>query len=212
MSGRGHVVLLGDSIFDNASYVPGEKSVLDHLGEALPAGWKTTLVAVDGASVADVHEQIERVTPDATHLFVSAGGNDVLNESPILSQDVATVGEAMLLLSLVRARFATGYLQMSAAVIRLGKPSVFCTVYDSIPGLGEAARTALATFNDVIVQAACRNRAPLIDLRMVCDEASDYSSVSEIEPSARGGAKIARVIADVATTHAFASRRTTVYP
>lgn len=212
MSSGGHVVLLGDSIFDNARYVPGEPSVLDHLGKALPTGWHATLVAVDGAPLAEVHEQLGRVRPEATHLFVSAGGNDALNESGILSEGVATVGEAMLLLSQTRARFRIGYTRMAAAVLRLGKPSVFCTVYDAIPGLGDGARTALAAFNDVIVQAAFRNRAPLIDLRLVCDEASDYSSVSEIEPSAQGGAKIAAVIADVATSHDFASRRTAVYP
>ena len=212
MSGAGHVVLLGDSIFDNAAYVPGEKSVLNHVGDALPTGWKATLVAVDGASVADVHEQIELVPPDATHLFVSAGGNDALNESGILSQRVATVGEAMLLLSQAQARFRLAYMLTAAAVMRAGKPCVFCTVYDAIPGLPEPARTALAAFNDVIVQAAFRNRTPLIDLRLVCDEASDYSTVSEIEPSARGGAKIASVIAAVATEHDFAIRRTAVYP
>jgi hypothetical protein len=33
-----HVVLLGDSIFDNAGYVPDGLSVLAHLRALLPAG------------------------------------------------------------------------------------------------------------------------------------------------------------------------------
>ena len=33
-----HVVLLGDSIFDNGRYVPGGPSVIEHLRKALPAG------------------------------------------------------------------------------------------------------------------------------------------------------------------------------
>ena len=35
----GHVVLLGDSIFDNGRYVPGEPAVIDQLRSALPKGW-----------------------------------------------------------------------------------------------------------------------------------------------------------------------------
>src|SRR3712207_2336551 len=43
-----HVVLLGDSIFDNAAYVRGGPDVIRQLQGVLPAGWKATLRAVDG--------------------------------------------------------------------------------------------------------------------------------------------------------------------
>jgi hypothetical protein len=33
----GHVVLLGDSIFDNRSYTAGAPDVITHLGSLLPA-------------------------------------------------------------------------------------------------------------------------------------------------------------------------------
>ena len=33
-----HVVLLGDSIFDNASYVPGRPAVIDQMRTSLPRG------------------------------------------------------------------------------------------------------------------------------------------------------------------------------
>ena len=45
----GHVVLLGDSIFDNARYVPGGPSVTDHLRRSLPREWQVTLLACDGS-------------------------------------------------------------------------------------------------------------------------------------------------------------------
>ena len=45
-----HIVLLGDSIFDNARYVPGGPSVIEHLRRVLPGGWRTTLLARDGAA------------------------------------------------------------------------------------------------------------------------------------------------------------------
>ena len=72
-----HVVLLGDSIFDNARYVPGGPAVVDQLRASLPGG-RATLLAVDGAVAADVPRQLAALPADATHLAVSAGGNDAL--------------------------------------------------------------------------------------------------------------------------------------
>lgn len=66
-----HIVLLGDSIFDNALYVPGGQSVLEHLRGAMPKGDKATMVALDGATVSSVFRQIERIPDDATHLVLS---------------------------------------------------------------------------------------------------------------------------------------------
>jgi len=208
----GHIALLGDSIFDNGYYVPGEPSVADQVRAALPSGWETTLLAVDGASASDVRAQLERVGAEVTHLFLSAGGNDALNESSILTEGVASVAEAEHVVARAQARFRREYEELVSSILAVGKPAVLCTVYDAIPNLGEPARVALTAFNDVILRTAFRNHTPVIDLRLVCDEDSDYSVVSEIEPSAHGGAKIAQVVADVATSHDFTSRRAVVYP
>lgn len=50
----GHVVLPGDSIFDNAAYVRGP-DMAAQLRAALPDGWRATLLAVDGAVTTCVH-------------------------------------------------------------------------------------------------------------------------------------------------------------
>jgi hypothetical protein len=52
---------------------------------------------------------------------------------------------------------------------------------------------------------------PIIDLRLLCNRPDDYSPLSPIEPSVTGGAKIARVIAEVATGHVFSHTRTLIY-
>jgi hypothetical protein len=44
-----HIVLLGDSILDNASYTSGGPDVISQVREILPKDWKATLLAVDGA-------------------------------------------------------------------------------------------------------------------------------------------------------------------
>src|SRR5260370_3972449 len=209
----GHVFLLGDSIFDNATYVRSQPSVVEHLQRALPPGWRATLLAVDGASAIDVREQLHGLHDSATHLFVSAGGNDALNASGVFSRRVQTVAEAVGLLANAQARFRKDYRDLLRALLAVGKPLTVCTIYDAIPGLGQAERAGLALFNDVILQSAVEVLAPVIDLRFVCDEAKDYSDVSPSEPSGQGGAKIAQVIAHVVAQHYFSIRRsgTTIF-
>jgi len=87
-----HLVLLGDSIFDNASYVAPGQAVIDQLRSALPDGWTARLLAVDGAMVADVHRQIDELPRDATHPLLSCGGNDALDHLLMLARPVQTVG------------------------------------------------------------------------------------------------------------------------
>ena len=49
-----HVVLLGDSIFDNQAYVNGGPDVITQLNAILPQDWKATLLAIDGNITTDV--------------------------------------------------------------------------------------------------------------------------------------------------------------
>jgi hypothetical protein len=207
----GHVVLLGDSIFDNARYVPDRLPVIEQLRQSLPNGWQATLLAIDGHIVQDVAIQLRELPKDSTHLVVSAGGNNALGEGGILIEPAETVGEALGLLHEVFVQFRDSYLGMLKALAAAEIPAAVCTIYDSIPGLGPAETAALTGFNDMILRAAFSAKLPVIDLRIVCDKQADYSQVSSIEPSAVGGAKIARVIAQIVTSHDFSKGRSEVY-
>ena len=70
-----HLVLLGDSTFDNRLYVgKGNPSIIDQLqAKANERGWKATSVAVDGHSISHIPSQLERIPEDTTHLFISIG-------------------------------------------------------------------------------------------------------------------------------------------
>lgn len=206
-----HVVLLGDSIFDNASYVPGKPAVIDQLRIGLADAGRATLLAVDGSVIEHVSEQIREVPDDATHLVISAGGNDALTESPILRERCQSVAEALELLEEARRRFRANYRAMLEAVAALGKPTAVCTVYDQIPGLESADSVALGIFNEVILREAISFGAPIIDLRLVCSRRDDFSPLSPIEPSVAGGSKITRAIKDLVRTHDFQKRSSRVY-
>src|SRR5512134_992699 len=94
-----HVVLLGDSVCDNAAYVPGGPDVVQQLRAALPDGWRATLSAVDGSVIGDVARQLATLPAGASHLVVSSGGNDALGRSGMLEEPVRSVGEAVRRLS-----------------------------------------------------------------------------------------------------------------
>ena len=68
-----HIALLGDSIFDNSSYMRGEPDVVNHLRSLLPADWRASLLAVDGSVTDDLAGQFRRVSTDVTHLVISMG-------------------------------------------------------------------------------------------------------------------------------------------
>lgn len=206
-----HVVLLGDSIFDNASYVPGRPAVIDQMRTSLPRGWRATLLAVDGAVASDVPRQLSSLPEDATHLVVSVGGNDALKNSGIIEESRLTVAQGFRKLADVQERFRRDYGQMLDAVVARGKPTAVCTIYDSVPGLVREAVTALSIFNDVILGEAFRRGLPVGDLRLICTDARDYSSLSPIEPSEGGGTKIVQLLRQILTTHDFGHGRSAVY-
>jgi hypothetical protein len=204
-----HVVLLGDSVFDNAAYVAGAPDVIKQLRSALPGNWRATLGAVDGAKIEDLPEQLGRVPRDASHLVVSIGGNDALTDAAVLDQPARSVSDALAQIAAVQGRFRDKYRAMLDGLPR--RITAVCTIYEPrFPDstLRRNAAVALTTINDIITREAFRRDLALIDLRLVCDNDEDFAN--PIEPSARGGEKIAAAIARFLTgaqssrSHVFA--------
>jgi hypothetical protein len=194
-----HLVLLGDSILDNRAYVSGGPAVIDQVSRALPPGWRTTLAAVDGATIASVRLQLKSAPTDATHLVVSAGGNDALRAASMLDEPASTIAQAVERLATLREAFALSYRALLDAVQAFPAQVAVCTIYDpnyQDPRRQRLAVTALAVLNDIILREAFTRGLPIIDLRLICNETRDYAN--PIEPSSHGGRKIAAVIADFA--------------
>jgi hypothetical protein len=190
-----HVALLGDSIFDNRTYTNGEPDVVAHLRTFLPPPWRATLLAVDGSKCRDLAKQLVLVEPDVTRVVISIGGNDVLQHADLLNFPVTSTLEALRLFGERAAAFEVDYRAAIRQALAPKRPISVCTIYNGNLGEREApiARVGLMPFNDVIVRVALEHRIPIIDLRPVCNERSDYSN--PIEPSGSGGRKIALAIA-----------------
>lgn len=193
-----HLILLGDSIFDNAAYVPGGPDVVRQTRAALPDGWRATLLAVDGATTQGVAAQLPRIPSDATHLVLSVGGNDALSASHLLYAATRSVGDSLRLLADAQDAFEQSYRVMLERVLAPGLPTALCTIYDTPSSSPDhrIVKTALALFNDRITRAAFSRSLPLVDLRLICSDDDDYAN--PIEPSVRGGEKMARAIARLA--------------
>jgi GDSL-like Lipase/Acylhydrolase family len=206
-----HVVLLGDSILDNAAYVRGGPDVVTQVRAVLP-GWKASLLAVDGSVTTDVKNQLGKLPADTTHLVVSAGGNDALGHTDILDARSRSTAETLERLAEIAIDFERRYRSMLDAVLSTRKATTICTIYyPRFPDqrLQRLSTTALTVFNDAILRAGFSAGIPILDLRLICNEDIDYANA--IEPSSHGGAKIATAIGRVLAKHDFSTRRAEIF-
>jgi len=190
-----HVVLIGDSIFDNAAYTEGGPDVVSQVRRLLPPGSEATLLAVDGATTDDVASQLSRLPKQATHLVLSVGGNNALMHLGILEAPISSMAKCVEALADISSDFERRYRLAVAACLDTALPLAVCTVYNGCfddRSFQRIASTTLTVFNDAIIRVAVQHCLPVLDLRSVCVTAEDYAN--PIEPSSVGGQKIARVI------------------
>lgn len=207
-----HIVLLGDSIFDNAPYVNVGEDVIHHMKRKTPSGWKVTLLAIDGSVTTDIHHQVQGLPEDSTHLFLSVGGNDALRNINYLSQRAQSVSEVMTAFSRLVRDFRANYVNAIKDLLIKQLPITVCTIYE--PSFEQAEQQAIATtaltfWNDVIIQTAVAYKLPIIELREIFTNKPDYAN--PIEPSAIGADKLSDHILGVVQKHDFAQTQTIIY-
>ena len=206
-----HLVLLGDSIFDNAPYVGEQPEVIVQLRTKLPVGWNATLKAIDGDKIDNVYAQLE-LPEDATHLILSVGGNNALSHLNILNENLVSSAQVFSKLADISEQFEQQYQKLLQKILSFNVPTAISTIYypnHSTIIERRIAIAALATFNDVIIRQAFGAGIPLIDLRLTCNEPQDYAN--PIEPSSIGGEKIANAIMNLVLEHNFSKPYTQVF-
>jgi hypothetical protein len=212
-----HLVLLGDSIFDNAQYTNGGPDVVSQVRRFLPSEWSASLLAIDGSTTLNIPEQMQRLPADASHLILSVGGNNALTSASKLGLSSFGFSDASTSVRLdfladISDDFEVQYRMAVDACLRSGRPLGVCTIYNGcFPDklYQRIATLALAVFNDVIFKVAIEKRLPVVDLRAVCVDAADYAN--PIEPSSIGAEKIARAIVALATGNGDHLQRTRIF-
>ncbi len=195
------LILIGDSIFDNAIYVAGGPSVSEQITIGLdPSNWTVELGAIDGATTPDVANQITADCPETAIIALSIGGNDALQHLGLLTDNNRIlISETLSKFYTIREEFRKNYQEALDYLLALGCPLIVCTIYN--PDFNRDAQTkplqftaeaALSFFNDVITQEALVRSIEIMDLRQICTESEDFAN--PIEPSCIGGQKIAEYL------------------
>jgi len=193
-----HIVLLGDSALDNGRHLnlaKGELSVEKQLLKicALPANkWDMTVLAQDGALIEDVLlRQVPLIPEGATHIVLSASGNDLLSllnhmvvANFTLRSMYSTIGAG---LSEVSDSFRT----LVRRICTLGCHLAICTLYR--PNFDHFFFKSFATFslgihNGRIHQISVETDCSIIDCATIFDTDDDFANPLEL--STRGGSKM----------------------
>src|SRR6266404_1747528 len=130
-----HLVLLGDSIFDNAAYTSGGPDVVSQVRRFLPSEWGASLLAIDGSTTDNVAGQVQGMPKEATHLVLSVGGNNALMQASKLGISFFGIpgtssAKALESLADISDDFETRYRSAVDACLRPGLPLSVCTIYN----------------------------------------------------------------------------------
>eukprot|EP00026_Physarum_polycephalum_P013440 Phypoly_transcript_13840.p1 GENE.Phypoly_transcript_13840~~Phypoly_transcript_13840.p1 ORF type:complete len:262 (+),score=31.17 Phypoly_transcript_13840:149-934(+) len=219
-----HVVLLGDSIFDNQVYVSNDYNksvpgVLERRLKAINKDWKITHNAVDGAVMKSIDSQLASIPASTTHLFMSIIGNDCLHALAGLQvggkwREISAIDHPAILPILTR--LVTQYEQTIVKVKKLGHPLTVCNLYAprfdetkpptrglyaprfDNPQMNAFCRFAVQELNTRLLTIATKYNVNMIDIFSLFTDYDDYANA--IEPGEKGSEKIAKAIEDVLLT------------
>lgn len=192
------LVLLGDSIIDNKTYVlDGEFSVLEHIQSKTET--PVTQLALDGATTDDVISNQINVIPFGTsHIVLSVGGNDLLNEIGFLMEDFKyTPNQVLERCQSLIAPITQKYESIVSQLQTTSRANLLlCTVYEgNLDGsvmyddIAISSRAMLSLFNDSVYKTHNLFGTDVLELRHIFTDKEDYAN--PIEPSHQGGEKLA---------------------
>lgn len=184
LTNSNNIVLMGDSILNNSNYVSSEKSVFDKLKTK---STNVLNVAQDGATINDLYVQLDKVPLDLntsdTYIFISAGGNDILNKRGQLDNAELT-------------RLFNKYMDFLKALrTKLGSAKInIMNLYLPANPRYQSYKSSVDRWNEMIKQNSSKigEMYNIIDLNSLLKTPDDF--VYDIEPSETASEKIANVI------------------
>jgi len=178
------VILMGDSILNNSNYVPSGKSVSDNLKTKLS---KVINLAKDGATINDLYGQLDKIPVDLnktdTYIFISAGGNDILNKRTELSTNE------------IQRLFNTYMDFLKALRTKLGSVKInILNLYLPTNPRYQSYKTSVDQWNKLIQEYSNKvgEMYNIVDLNKLLTSPDDF--VYDIEPSESASNKIAYLI------------------
>lgn len=181
---RDTIILIGDSILNNSNYILTEgKAVPDLIKTGHP---NTYNFAKDGAVITDCSTQIEQIPGEnntsQTYIFVSAGGNNILNSHFTISKEMID----------------TFFQQYSTLLYSLknkySKAQIYLlTLYYPLESRFKSLYPFIEQWNSLLTEFVEKNTDfKLIRTNKLMTLKADFTNA--VEPSEIGGAKIANAI------------------
>jgi len=183
-----HLVLLGDAL---QNIELGEGHPEDALVPRPRNPWKLTVLQ---APEILRKSRVRAIPAQASHIGICVDGGWAIETSGLLQGDAQSVRGTLDALASAADEFESIFARLIAAAKETGLPTIICTLVPAryVDRVQErAAATALAIFNDRILRRAFAARLSIVELRLVCDEDSDYASETLL--SHAGVRKVANV-------------------
>ena len=183
-----HLVLLGDAL-QNIDLGKGQAE--STLVPRPRNPWKLTVL-----QPPEVLRQgrVRAIPAQATHIGICVDGGWAIETSGLLKGRAQSIQDALDTLAAAADEFENMFAGLIAAAAEAGVPTIVCTLVPARyvdPSRERVAATALAIFNDRILRRAIAARLSIVELRLVCDEDSDYASETLL--SHAGVRKVANV-------------------
>jgi hypothetical protein len=183
-----HLVLLGDAL-QNIDLGEGDRE--SALVPRPRNPWKLTVL--EPPQVLQ-QRHVRAIPADASHIGVCLEGGWAIETSGLLMGGTQSIHGALDALASAADEFENIFVRLIAAATETGLPTIVCTLVPARyaePSQQRVAATALAIFNDRILRRAFAARLSIVELRLVCDEESDYANETLLSRS--GVRKVANV-------------------
>ena len=186
------IVLLGDSILKNNSYVPDGKGVDNIIEERSDKNIELYSLAENNSKIVDVYSQINKIplsiNNKSTTIFLSSGGNDILSFYIDQHGDTTDTGFLNTMLAAYKKLVKSIQTRMDLCQI------VLLDVYYPTSNQFAQYKPILEKWNSLIATYARENSLGLLQISQIVTSNDDFTL--GIEPSEKGGEKIAQSILD----------------
>jgi hypothetical protein len=187
---KANIILLGDSILDNRSYVFPKKSIANIIEERNQG--KTYCYARDGATLSDAYKQIEFIPKEINaYIFLSVGGNNILNHYENCADCFIDENSNEFL----NATFDIYKDLVKSITIRCPHNKIYLLdIYYPTDEKYKIYYNIVSKWNQMLYTFALNNNnvSGVLQISNVVSKEDDF--VSNIEPSLQGGYKIAEKI------------------
>ncbi len=188
-SNKNNIVLLGDSILKNNSYVKNGQSIEDILREK--KGDNLYCLALNNSTVVDVYSQIDSIpielNNENTTVFLSSGGNDILSQ--YVDKHDSDVSDS----NVLNVIFIAYKNMVKSLLVKMNKVKiVLIDIYYPTSNQFSQYKPIVQEWNKMLEKYAREKSYGLIQISKSVTASDDFTL--SIEPSEKGGEKIARSI------------------